>query len=166
MSSTIDQLGEARKAIAASIAMMRALELQLCDLENAHCAGRCEHTERLCKQTVELRDLLRFRMTEMDVGVATGRNYAGPSPSRVKAGSRVVSSSLLRRATASIISNLKRGASGESSPGRMPNLKETAAETSVLDRVSGVLIDLDGTMYNPHGAIPGADGAPLPCVGC
>ena len=27
----------------------------------------------------------------------------------------------------------------------------------MLDRVSAVLIDLDGTMYNPLGAIPGAD---------
>jgi len=27
----------------------------------------------------------------------------------------------------------------------------------VLDRVSAVLIDLDGTMYNPLGAIQGAD---------
>ena len=173
-----NHLDEARRAITASIASLRAAELQLDDIQHAQ-RPNAEHAVWLCEQAVALHDGILKRLVRMDLSAehtddlglpqrlhggspASAENWLGLAAAEDRAGSFN-----LRRRCPSFEENEafeveiaspqptrtdadSPGAVGEHGPGAW-------SERGVLDRVSAVLIDLDGTMYNPLGAIPGAD---------
>jgi len=83
-----EQLDTACQAITASVAMLRATELQLHEIQDRQGCSPEEAT-LLCEQVVALRDLLKLRLGEMNSGAKLdGSVSRGPSPSRVTAGSR------------------------------------------------------------------------------
>ena len=83
-----EQLDTACQAITASVAMLRATELQLHEIQDRQ-GFSPEEATLLCEQVVALRDLLKLRLGEMNSGAQLdGSISRGPSPSRVTAGSR------------------------------------------------------------------------------
>jgi len=62
-----DQLDEARKAITSSVAMLRVAELQLDDLQHTQSPGS-GNAAVLCEQALALREMLKLRLSEMDLG--------------------------------------------------------------------------------------------------
>ena len=175
------QLNAACQAITASVAMLRATELQVHEIQDRQ-GFSPEEATLLCEQVVALRDLLKLRLDEMDSGAKLdGPISRGPSPSRVTAGSRVAwvgeqqhrggSVPAARMGAsqdrASSFKQIRRGPAACSKPSTLPQLIPQLMEAEVeaevlplLETISAVLIDLDGTMYSPHGPISGADGAP------
>ena len=174
------QLNAACQAITASVAMLRATELQVHEIQDRQ-GFSPEEATLLCEQVVALRDLLKLRLDEMDSGAKLdGPISRGPSPSRVTAGSRVAwvgeqqhrggSVPAARMGAsqdrASSFKQIRRGPAACSKPSTLPQLIPQLMEAEVeaevlplLETISAVLIDLDGTMYSPHGPISGADGA-------
>ena len=171
-----NHLDEARRAITASIASLRAAELQLDDIQHAQ-RPNAEHAVRLCDQAAALHDGILKRLVRMDLAaehiddLGLPQRLHGGSPASARLGladaEDRAGSFNLRRRYPSFEENEafeveiaspqptrayadSPGAGGEDGPG-------PRSERGVLDRVSAVLIDLDGTMYNPLGAIPGAD---------
>ena len=191
-----EQLDTACQAITASVAMLRATELQLHEIQDRQ-GFSPEEATLLCEQVVALRDLLKLRLGEMNSGATLdGSISRGPSPSRVTAGSRAAASWVVEqqqhpdrgasvppmRASAEFTQKKggerttrrrasadsgQRGLLPRSTPQLVPLLCPTRTEAEaealpLLETISAVLIDLDGTMYSPHGPISGADGAPAP----
>ena len=178
-------LNAACQAITASAAMLRATELQVHEIQDRQGYSPREAT-LLCEQVVALRDLLKLRLSELDTGAKLdGPISRGPSPSRVTAGSRLAwvvdrdrggsvppmrASAVPPKQGASSFKQIRRGSTGcnlSSLPQLIPQLSPTRDEAGVevlplLETISAVLIDLDGTMYSPHGPISGADGAFAP----
>ena len=179
------QLNAACQAITASVAMLRATELQVHEIQDRQGYSPREAT-LLCEQVVALRDLLKLRLSEFDTGAKLdGPISRGPSPSRVTAGSRLAwvvdrdrggsvppmrASAASPKKGASSFKQIRRGSTGGNPsilPQLIPQLSPTRDEAGaevlpLLETISAVLIDLDGTMYSPHGPISGADGAFAP----
>ena len=173
-----EQLDAARKAISDCAAMLRAAELQLDDLQHTQIPDSGDATA-LSDRAFELRELLAVRLAEMDLGIRDARGGDALLPKRLSSGAAELG--VLPRLSDSGSSqsfHLRHSGSsfdghqGISPIGRdlptfsptkatrgLPCAAEEAAQPCVLERVSAVLIDLDGTMYNPRGAIQGADGA-------
>ena len=168
-----EQLDAARKAISDCAAMLRAAELQLDDLQHTQIPDSGDATA-LSDRAFELRELLAVRLAEMDLGIRDARG--GELPKRLSSGAGVLprlsgsgssQSFNLRHSGSSfdghqVISPIGRDLptlSPTQAARGLPCADEEAAQPCVLERVSAVLIDLDGTMYNPRGAIQGADGA-------
>ena len=186
-----EQLDTACQAITASVAMLRATELQLHEIQDRQ-GFSPEEATLLCEQVVALRDLLKLRLGEMNSGATLdGSISRGPSPSRVTAGSRAAASWVVEqqqhpdrgasvppmRASAEFTQKKggerttrrrasadsgQRGLLPRSTPQLVPLLCPTRTEAEaealpLLETISAVLIDLDGTMYSPHGPISGAD---------
>jgi hypothetical protein len=172
-----DHLDEARRAITASVASLRAAELQLDDIQHAQ-RPNAEHAVRLCEQAVALHDGILKRLVRMDLAADHVDDLR--LPQRVNNGSPAPACrppALSSAANSASSFNLRRNVSsfGEAAAfevdtaplqpakphaGRPEAFEEgpgTPSSRGVLDRVSAVLIDLDGTMYNPLGAIQGAD---------
>ena len=178
-----EQLDTACQAITASVAMLRATELQLHEVQDRQ-GFSPEEATLLCEQVVALRDLLKLRLGEMNSGATLdGSISRGPSPSRVTAGSRAAASWVVEqqqhpdrgasvppmRASAEFTQKkggertTRRRASAESgqrgllprsTPQLVPLLCPTRTEAEaealpLLETISAVLIDLDGTMYSP-----------------
>ena len=180
-----DHLDEARKAITASIASLRAAELQLDDIQHGR-RPNAEQAVRLCEQAVALHDGVRHRLVRMDLAADHSGSDEHRLPQRVKAGSPNTCRPTLSSVAACTSSfKIRRTPSGNPTSSF---IREHAAHESfslpakpaadaptvlsmagaedghgaapqrngVMDRISAVLFDLDGTMYNPLGAIPGA----------
>ena len=81
------QLNTACQAITASVAMLRATELHVHEIQDRQGYSPDEAT-LLCEQMVALRDLLKLRLDDSGAKL-NGPISRGPSPSRVTAGSRV-----------------------------------------------------------------------------
>ena len=170
-----DQLDEARKALTVSIASLRAAELQLDDIQHAR-SPNADHAASLCKQSLALRDALHQRLTNMfdehdhidDAKLPQRLNAGSPAPPcKDAATASACSFNLPRRRSSSAadeafdlphrLSRQPARACLDSPCLDSPQTAGASQGRSVLETVSAVLIDLDGTMYNPLGAIPGAD---------
>ena len=170
-----DHLDEARRAITASVASLRAAELQLDDIQHGQ-RPNAEQAVRLCEQAVALHDGILKRLVRMDLAadhiddlrLPQRVNNGSPAPaSRAALSSAADSASSfnLRRNVSSFGEDLAFEVDTAPSQPAKPHADSPEAveegpgalPRGVLDRVSAVLIDLDGTMYNPLGAIQGAD---------
>eukprot|EP00964_Phaeocystis_antarctica_P062646 scaffold37557_cov81-Phaeocystis_antarctica.AAC.1 len=160
-----DHLDEARKAITASIASLRAAELQLDDIQHGR-RPNAEQAVRLCEQAVALHDGVRHRLVRMDLAADHSGSDEHRLPQRVKAGSPNTCRPTLSSVAACTSSfKIRRTPPAKPAADAPTVLSMAGAEdghgaapqrNGVMDRISAVLIDLDGTMYNPLGAIPGA----------
>ena len=141
---------------------------------------------RLCEQAVALHDGVRHRLVRMDLAADHSGSDEHRLPQRVKAGSPNTCRPTLSSVAACTSSfKIRRTPSGNLTPSflrehaahesfSLPAKPAADAPTvlsmagaedghgaapqrnGVMDRISAVLIDLDGTMYNPLGAIAGA----------
>ena len=160
-----DHLDEARKAITASIASLRAAELQLDDIQHGR-RPNAEQAVRLCEQAVALHDGVRHRLVRMDLAADHSGSDEHRLPQRVKAGSPNTCRPTLSSVAACTSSfKIRRTPPAKPAADAPTVLSMAGAEdghgaapqrNGVMDRISAVLIDLDGTMYNPLGAIAGA----------
>ena len=140
------QLDEARHALTASIAALRAAELRLDDIQHAR-SPDAEHAAKLCKRALGLRDALHQRLLGMfddvddhnDVKLPQRLNAGSPDP-QVCASRRTLSVSAFDEEA---VSELEINPPQPTEPlADRAGEVQTSAGGSVLDRVSAVLIDV------------------------
>ena len=140
------QLDEARHALIASIAALRAAELRLDDIQHAR-SPDAEHAAKLCKRALGLRDALHQRLLGMfddvddhnDVKLPQRLNAGSPDP-QVCASRRTLSVSAFDEEA---VSELEINPPQPTEPlADRAGEVQTSAGGSVLDRVSAVLIDV------------------------